>query len=197
MVIRSEVKKYGQILRRFIVGSALAVLGMCVTVNSGRANFLSTAHGNPAGERHSDTSGVLLFVQAENKWRADCKDDDLEDRRDCVVTKGSGGLTVILGSSMIPDSSMIPSAVVTLRGEQYPGSEMIIKIDDDKPVRWKEDNYPFAVFKQIVERLKTGSQVHTRYTEWPSGNQVDEKLSLAGFTSAYEEAVRRVLAYKK
>ena len=88
-------------------------------------------------------------------------------------------------------SDFIPLVYVGM--DNLPGSSEIIRIDSNQPIRWDTTN-EHSPPKAIAQMIR-GNILRFRWSEWPSG-QVSGEVSLQGFTAAFEEAKRRVAAYK-
>ena len=118
-------------------------------------------------------------------WRVRCSDDRIYDLRTCVIH--SSTITVGIASKGIE--------MVTVGRNTYPGSEVVVRVDENPPIDLSED-ISFETYSEVIEQLKAGDLVLTRHTEWPSQTLVNGRVSLIGFTKAHDRAKELVADYK-
>ena len=71
----------------------------------------------------------------------------------------------------------------------FPGSDMVVQVDDNAPIRWPaSDLHAEKDFAEVIEQLKTGKKALAYFSKWPDRNFVLNELLLDGFGSAYQKA---------
>lgn len=132
---------------------------------------------------------LALAVAAQaHAWEVACRDDAVEDVRLCVIHSSEilpRNLRVVLASDVGP--------MVSFGVENRPGSDEVVRIDDNRPIRWDTTNEHSP--EQAIQQMIKGRILRFRWTEWPNTDH-DGQVSLQGFTAALEEAKRRAAAYK-
>lgn len=109
-----------------------------------------------------------------DNWRIKCERDKIDDKVFCYLQKENFSIGIWKNGSF----------VITIASEARPNSEIAIRIDENKPFFGSAQNgFDKKSLVKIIEQLKQGNSVTTRYEKWP-GNQVDSTLDLFGFNQA-------------
>ncbi|HEV7700318.1 MAG TPA: hypothetical protein VGO43_08835 [Pyrinomonadaceae bacterium] len=110
-------------------------------------------------------------------WSVKCEKDAIDDSKSCYLMRGGLILTLTANGE----------TRIGVGGRAYPSSEVAIRVDSD-PAFIAPEKAGFAGMKanQIIEAIKKGVNVTTRYQEWPSGGNKDAKFSTYGFAEAFE-----------
>jgi hypothetical protein len=68
-----------------------------------------------------------------------------------------------------------------------PGSNVAIRVDDT-PAFTGNEKAPFIGVnaQKVIDALKAGTRVTTRYVKWPQNTNVDASFELYGFDEAYD-----------
>ena len=135
--------------------------------------------------------------KARGEWWTVCQDDPIEDSRTCTVEivpenwKSEGSTPVIAISQTM--------LLIVIGFNNSPGSDVVIRIDDNKPIRWEDGKYPRPILLKVIEQLKTGKRIVTRYTRWPYNVPLDlaTKSDPESFRRAFAEAKRKIAEYHK
>lgn len=135
---------------------------------------------------YSDGSGAiqglsgntLHFREALNdNWRTTCRVDGMDDSHWCALLRGS--LAIGIGKSGRP--------LVSIGSEHFPGSKITIRIDKNPPITAMAGNgFSEQQAKEIIDQLKGGETVLTRYVKWPRQSNVDESHVLFEVEPALE-----------
>lgn len=115
-----------------------------------------------------DTSGT--------NWSTQCRLDEMDDTHWCSIAKGD--LLVGIWKDGTP--------FVTVGSSHYPYSNIVVRVDKNKPISASEkDGFTKAQSVEIIEQLKKGGSVLTRYQEWPYQSNKDKSIELFGFPQAW------------
>ena len=76
--------------------------------------------------------------------------------------------------------------------DKYPGSNVVVRVDENTPVRWRADTNPRDVFEQLIDQFKKGKKALTRWQDGPENITRDHKVDLEGFTESYEQLKQMV-----
>lgn len=137
--------------------------------------YLSDASGSFEAE---EGRGLELTLDNRFKnWSVQCKKDAIDDSKMCYLN-----LDLDLFLFMQADGEMR----LSVGASRYPGSSIAIRVDD-KPAFVANERAAFsgAKAKEIVEAIKGGKQVITRYDKWPQGTN-DATFGTYGFAEAVE-----------
>lgn len=127
------------------------------------------------------------YKKGHRFWTVVCYDDRIDDTRNCIVENGN------LYAGVTSDGLKY----IGVGREHYPGSTIAIRIDGGTPLKWREDKYLGAGRIEVwIDRLKKGSTALVRYRRWPENRNIDQEVTLTGFTAAYNDAERAAAAYR-
>jgi invasion protein IalB len=127
--------------------------------------------------------------ESSGDWQISCYDDDFTNYRDCYVIKDS--------LSVLVSGQGYEIVIVGLGYDRPPESEAIVQVDDNAPLRWRqEDLYADGTFSKVIRQFRAGQAAQIRFLQGPSESQVGAEISLIGFTKAYQRARRLVRDYK-
>ncbi|GAB1837405.1 hypothetical protein MyNCGM121_41850 [Achromobacter xylosoxidans] len=129
-------------------------------------------HSDGSGTVAGDADNDISYLRARpSNWSLSCKQDPMNDRRSCSAERGdlflyySGGGTYFVGIS----------------GSKYPGSSISVRVDDGKVISASESNgFSAAQSKAILNSIKPGSKLATRYVDWPYQTNEDTVSNVYG-----------------
>ncbi|MFQ5574747.1 MAG: invasion associated locus B family protein [Terriglobia bacterium] len=127
--------------------------------------------------------------ESSGDWRISCFDDNFTGYRDCYVIRDSLSVLVSgMGYEIV---------IVGLGYDRPPESEAIVQVDENAPLRWRqEDLYADGTFSKAIRQFRAGQTAQLQFLQGPSETQVGAEISLIGFTKAYQRAKRLVRDYK-
>ena len=71
--------------------------------------------------------------------------------------------------------------------KHYPNSKIAVRIDKNSPISAPEDKgFTNSQSIAIIEQLKEGKSLLTRYQEWPYERNKDKSIEIFGFNQAWE-----------
>jgi invasion protein IalB len=122
-------------------------------------------------------------------WRISCFDDDFTEYRDCYVIRDTLSVLVSgMGYEIV---------IVGLGYDRPPESMVVVQVDDNAPLRWRqEDLYADGTFSKAIRQFRAGQMAQLRFLQGPSETEVGAEISLIGFTEAYQRAKRLVRDYR-
>lgn len=112
-------------------------------------------------------------------WSVNCNVDKFSDIRTCYIRHYQGELWIFAD----------PSGVwVSVGTENYPGSNVAVRVDGGKPVgsRRGSDDFDKKTSAQIIAQFRKGQTVVSRYMRWPYKSFVDTEESLFGIGAAID-----------
>jgi hypothetical protein len=113
----------------------------------------------------------------ETNWSTRCKRDEMDDKHWCSL--GREDLRIGIWKDGTP--------FVSIGSSHYPDSDIAIRVDKNKPITASEKiGFTNAQSLEIIDQLKKGNSVLTRYQEWPYQSNKDTSLELFGFPQAWE-----------
>ena len=186
----------GSIITVLLAPSAIRT---CVIVEKdvGRGEFSVVQEGTLHGVRFkvwesSEGGGSIQAAKDadlesfSDNWSMTCKIDKIDDeplcyvqRKDVVVVRSPRGSTVTIG------------------GENYPGSDVSVRIDDRPPLRAAAPAFVGAAADRVVSQMRTGKRMITRYQKWPYKSYLDDEWSLYGAPEALELLERAFTSLRK
>lgn len=115
--------------------------------------------------------------QHGTNWSTRCKRDEMDDTHWCALDRGD--LRIGIWKDGTP--------FVSIGNSHYPNSDIAIRVDKNKPITASEKiGFTSAQSIEIIDQLKKGNSVLTRYQEWPYQSNKDKSLELFGFPQAWE-----------
>ena len=114
-------------------------------------------------------------LKGPGNWWIRCGKDAMEDFAYCDMTRED------LAVSLYDDGRVF----VIIGVNNYPGSKIAIRIDKGKPISG-EAGFVGNEARKIIEKLKAGKTVTTRYQEWPYRVNIDKTMNLYGLREALE-----------
>lgn len=112
--------------------------------------------------------------QTFGEWTARCEVDKMTDAKKCLLY--SRPLHFAFNNGRLE--------LVFVGTKHYPGSQVMLRIDNEPPLSVKEPGFTGGQASDILNRFVTNAQrIRTRYREWP-GKFVDSELSTTGFAEA-------------
>ena len=127
--------------------------------------------------------------ESSGDWRISCFDDDFTEYRDCYVIRDT--------LSVLVSGQGYEIVIVGLGYDRPPESEVVVQVDDNAPLRWRqEDLYADGTFSKAIRQFRAGQMAQLRFLQGPAETEVGAEISLIGFTKAYQRAKRLVRDYK-
>ncbi|MFH7326259.1 hypothetical protein [Desulfurivibrio sp. C05AmB] len=134
-------------------------------------------YSNGSGAVQGLPTNTLDYEQDKygTNWSLGCQKYQADDAYWCSLYKPA--LRVVITKDA--------SYLVSVGRSHYPGSSITVRVDDNEPI---QETGKTVFSKQqsaaIVEQLKRGESVLTRYQEWPHREDKDEVIDLFGFKEA-------------
>jgi hypothetical protein len=110
-----------------------------------------------------------------DSWFTGCEKDHIDDSKLCFMHREN------LWISVDPRGS----AVVWIGADHFPGSGIAIRIDGRPAIRSRNAEFTALQTKQIIQQLKSGRQVTTRFQEFPNNFSTDKTFATYGFSEAF------------
>ena len=108
-------------------------------------------------------------------WTAQCEVDKMSDAKKCLV----------FSKPLFFGFTNGHLSIVIIGTKHYPGSQVMLRIDDEPPLSGQQPGFTGGQATKIMERCATDAQrIRTRYREWPTGSFVEGELSPKGFADA-------------
>ncbi len=127
--------------------------------------------------------------ESAGDWRISCYDDHITEYRDCYVIRDT--------LSVLVSGQGYEIVIVGFGYDRPPESEVVVRVDDNAPLRWRqEDLYADGTFSKAIRQFRAGQTAQLQFLEGPSETAVGAEISLIGFTKAYQRAKRLVRDYK-
>ena len=170
------------------------------TIETSEATGSRVERGSVNGVRyefyHSDGSGLFagrkvhvhLDLVEPGIWQVSCHKDAISDAKRCEMKK----------NSLWVYAHRDGRTIVSIGDNHYPGSSVTIRIDGDTPISTsatQDGDFSARSSARIIDRLKSGSTITTRYMEWPYRSWVDQSWDLFGFNETLryiQWAVKRI-----
>ncbi len=129
----------------------------------------------------SGTSGNTGNIREpyESNWSVSCKKDPISDKKTCQM-KMKDLWVYVSGNG---------KTVVSIGAEHFPNSSVIARIDGGAPITSSSSNdgdFPPNASAKIIDGLKRGQSVTTRYMKWPYRTWVDNSWELYGFNETFK-----------
>lgn len=111
-------------------------------------------------------------------WYFVCERDKFNNSRICTLSKDDVMVMVRDGKYS-----------VLVGGNHFPRSKSAIKIDNNATIYGDEGISQTP--KKVIEQLKQGKKVFTRYQEWPYQFNRDGETDLTGFSEEFEKMLEQ------
>jgi hypothetical protein len=130
-------------------------------------------------------SGAAMAQEgAKAGWDWGCSENEVSNEPDCLVYDGSMSVVVGLRGK---------EAIVLVGKNHRPDTEVSLRIDGGRIFTYQAGKGTMGFLReddQIVTLFKRGSEAAVRYTTMPD-NVVTQRVSLKGFTAAFNAARKR------
>ncbi|HBC0018022.1 TPA: hypothetical protein JG871_003941 [Enterobacter hormaechei subsp. xiangfangensis] len=135
-----------------------------------------TLNGKAMHFYRTDGSTTIGEPGANDSWSIGCKIDPMNDTKSCNMSNGD--LFIWRDKS--------GWSVFVSGGDHYPGTSSSIRINGGKPFTTGDNDGMFshAVSARIVDQLKGGAEVLTRYTDWPYNSYKDGTVDTTNVEAA-------------
>ena len=109
-------------------------------------------------------------------WSTQCRFDEMDDTHWCSLNRED------LQIGILKDGTPF----VSVGGSHYPNSNIAVRVDKNKPVTASEKNgFTKDQSAKIIQQMKVGSTIVTRYQKWPYQTNIDTSMQLFGFQQAW------------
>lgn len=144
-------------------------------------------------ERGTGCRGFLnpVFPAAAGKdyagtcWKVSDDTDAMTDRRHCLIAPAGRHDTARPSVVLMRDGASI---TVSGDDEQYPGSDIAIRVDSNPAITGAESLTGQAALGALRD-MRHGESVLVRYVRWPSNAYLDGRYDLAGFGEALDACI--------
>ncbi|HTN31800.1 MAG TPA: hypothetical protein VL178_13405 [Pseudomonas sp.] len=144
--------------------------------------YYSDGSGSFAGAPGND----LKSSERATNWSVKCDKDAMTEKVSCYA------ITREFGIFAYPDGSEL----IALGVNHYPGSKVAVKVGTATPLEADARiQFDATQSKALLARMKNGTQIVTRYQEWPSKRNKDQVFTLFGVEevrSYLQWAVQRI-----
>ncbi len=132
---------------------------------------------------YTDGSGVIQgeagkqldVADYQDNWKLRCRTNPSDQLRHCVLQKGD------LSIHRYRDGSFM----VDVGSNQKPGSNMLVRVDSNEAITADtQDGFTDEQTDLILEQVKTGKTVHTRYENVSNQWQTDSTVNLFAYPQA-------------
>lgn len=113
-----------------------------------------------------------------DNWRVSCDKDVIDDSKTCYLSRGDALFVIMRGGGDV---------LVSVGTSNDPGSSIAIRVDG-KPAYLAAEKTGFTGVKaiEVIEAIRNGKSVVTRYSKFPGGGKVDTFFDTYGFAEAIE-----------
>ena len=111
-------------------------------------------------------------------WQSICRRDKMTDDRRCFLIQGGLSVTVDRSNSFS----------VNIGHNHYPGTNVMLRLDSEKPMSAGENGWIGVDAGKIVKKILASKKVATRFTKWPNKVPSDEEFDPHGLDVAIEYA---------
>ncbi|WP_174492711.1 hypothetical protein [Acinetobacter sp. Marseille-Q1623] len=110
------------------------------------------------------------------EWTYSCKRDRFDNSKSCYMSNKDVGILLLNGRYM-----------VSVGRDHYPNSKASLKIDNNSTLTANKGMF-ISNANFIIDQMKKGEVVYTRYVEWPyQYKNSDNESKLHGFTKKFNE----------
>lgn len=158
--------------------------GEVLTTENGKAQRLGTSPSGALYSYDADGSGYVDDVSEIDPWtfphwRIDCRRDAMNDKRDCKITSGSGGILILYNYGREP-------LKICIVDRNYSGQVRQLRVDKN-PARAADENG--CVPGEYAKEMRGGNQIVVRRNEALDGSTKDAVSDLIGLGDAMDLAV--------
>ncbi len=125
-------------------------------------------------------ASVHEYNSSLSDWNITCKRDRFDGTKMCLMLKRNEDVSVMI---------MNGKYHVFVGRDHYPQTQSAIKIDNNATFYGYEGLFKNSL--TIIEQMKKGKVVYSRYKEWPYDYNKDSEMSLLGFTRKFNEMKAR------
>jgi len=162
-----------------------------VAIENAAAAKREEEHQKNAGVRiWHDTHANVVRAGTTGSWFVTCEDDRIDDERRCLMRPYGFVLMVVIVTKN--------GAILGIGANNFPGSEISIRIDTEPAVKWTEGALTterLRAQRQAISQMVTGRTYLARSYGWPNRDVRKVEGSLDGFKEAFEWAQSAVKAY--
>ena len=117
----------------------------------------------------------LKSTERATNWSVKCDKDVMTEKVSCYAITRSFGIFAY------PDGSEL----IALGVNHYPGSKVAVKVGAAAPVEADSRiQFDSKQSRALLDRMKNGTQIVTRYQEWPHKRNTDQVFTLFGVEEA-------------
>ncbi len=134
------------------------------------------------------TAAEKSIEESSGDWQIVCFDDEVAQYRSCYVIRED--LSVLISSR---DYRLV---FVGSGSDREPGSEVTVQVDGKQPIVWREDDfYADDAFGAAIQQFRAGKIASIAWSHKDTGQNVQDDVSLIGFSRAYRRANEIVTEY--
>ena len=125
-----------------------------------------------------------------SEWKLACRDDELNDARECVLANGK--ISVFGVRARYSPASWL----IRVNSELRAGSQFLLRVDDNPPI-------PVSVeagsneSTEAIRQMMTGTRLHARYLDAQDSIFHEGEFDLGGFREQAMDMQERLEAYAK
>lgn len=112
-------------------------------------------------------------------WRVSCKVDSMNDKRSCVISSSTTGLSVVTGENRL---------FVMVGTRQVYKTAVMIRIDDQSPRSTEQPGWIGRPAEQLTNDLRTAQRIRVRWNQVLAGTQ-DAEIPTEGYAAALDRAL--------
>lgn len=134
-------------------------------------------YSDGSGSLQGNPDSTLDYDNRDKNWHIVCKIDKMDDSRWCYLSRED----LILG--IWKDGSYY----VSVGYNHQPGSKISVRVDKNEPISALESKgFSSLQARKIIEQLKSGNTVLTRYQKWQYKADCDKSFTPDRFSEAWE-----------
>ncbi|EPW3466519.1 hypothetical protein ACWJ7M_003525 [Acinetobacter baumannii] len=184
-----EYSEYSNDLKSIDLNSKLKFSDLENGYEPNKEPFVKAETGNKATNISKVESNLTQnknnsLLKLNNEWNyGSCYKDRFNGAKICSIHNKNIMVAIINGEQKIYIGS-----------NHYPGKKTAVKIDNGITYYGKEGYFNNS--KVIIDEMKKGNIIYTRYVKWPYEYNVDSEISLIGFTNALNNLRQRYCEIK-
>lgn len=117
-------------------------------------------------------------ISSAGEWLFSCEKDRFTEDKICFLFQKD--LTVFLCNGVY---------FISVGPHDFSTSEIFLKIDETRALHTKKPVFSNALW--IINNLKKGKIVYTRYKRFPNQDNIDDEIDLSGFSKKFDEMLKR------